>query len=72
MKLTDLPADYQAHVLALLEIVGAECAHRSWDEIEPVLASYWHSTHRADVADWNAIRPYVRAACDPDPADAPP
>ena len=66
MKLTDLPAEYQAQIQALLDVVAAECAHRSWDEIEPVLASYWHDTYPADTASWNDVRPYVRAACNPD------
>lgn len=65
MKLTDLPPEQQQHIEALLEIVGAECAHRSWDDIEPVLALYWQDTHRAGAPSWEEVRPYVRTACEP-------
>jgi hypothetical protein len=63
MNIAALPTLYKSQILALYKIAEEECADGTWEEIEPILATFWAEAHPAPDLKWGEIAPYVRAAC---------
>ena len=63
MNFATLPTLYKSQILALYKIAKEECADGTWEEIEPILATFWAEAHPPPDLKWEEIAPYVRAAC---------
>lgn len=64
MNLSDLPVEDQELVLSFIDIARADCRRHAWNDLEPILRKCWDESRIARARDWNAVAPYVRAACE--------
>ena len=53
-----------AHLLlAILKVAREECAHNTWSQLEPVLASAWEDLREADTPPWDQVVEEIQLAC---------
>lgn len=46
----------EPHLLkAIIRTAREECAHATWDELEPVLAEAWEDLRGADAPPWDLV-----------------
>jgi hypothetical protein len=63
MQIAALPTLLKSQILALYKIAKEECADGTWEDIEPILASFWAEAHPPPDPKWEEVAPYIRAAC---------
>jgi len=62
----------QPHLLtAIIRTAKEECAHSTWDELEPLLAEAWEDLRGADTPSWDVVADEIQKASLSDVSDKP-
>lgn len=62
----------EPHLLkAIIRTAREECAHATWDELEPVLAEAWEDLRGADAPPWDLVADEIQEASFATVTDAP-
>ena len=58
-----MPNTAETHLLtAIIRTAKEECAHATWEELEPVLAEAWEDLRGADEPPWDLVADEIQKA----------